>query len=158
MQLFIFFLFFHYMFRLHAAIFRWLFPLYTVLLRGEDYLILNVHKPSDPECYTPSSKFFVIFLKMFTSVVHYVYIYSSVRLVTMYRIKKWRQRTCRHSCKCLHSFSMGWRTSVAAQPWGRDCTHRWLRRSARVEESLCPLQRFGYPLGVICNAVHKLVL
>jgi hypothetical protein len=31
MQLFIFFLFFHYMFRLHAAIFRWLFPLYTVL-------------------------------------------------------------------------------------------------------------------------------
>jgi hypothetical protein len=27
MQLFIFFLFFHYMFRLHAAIFRWSFPL-----------------------------------------------------------------------------------------------------------------------------------
>jgi hypothetical protein len=34
MQLFIFFLFFHYMFRLHAAIFRWLIPLYTVLLHG----------------------------------------------------------------------------------------------------------------------------
>jgi hypothetical protein len=38
MQLFIFFLFFHYMFRLHAAIFRWLFPLYTVLLHGSRML------------------------------------------------------------------------------------------------------------------------
>jgi hypothetical protein len=45
MQLFIFFLFFHYMFRLHAAIFRWLFLLYTVFLVAYrwTYLILNVN-------------------------------------------------------------------------------------------------------------------
>jgi hypothetical protein len=39
MQLLIFFLFFHYMFRLHAAIFRWL----LIVAYRWTYLILNVN-------------------------------------------------------------------------------------------------------------------
>jgi hypothetical protein len=66
MQLFIFFLFFHYMFRLHAAIFRWLFPLYTVLLHGSsNYLFsssssttcFGFMQPSSGGCF-PSIQFF----------------------------------------------------------------------------------------------------